>query len=71
MCLSRVRLRGGVFLVFGLCFGSWDPTMAPLFSCRWEFNADGVCEEIPYCDGSIPAQAKVKTYALPGLPFGW
>ena len=30
----------------------------------WKFGADGVCKEIPYHDGPIPAAARVKTQPI-------
>ena len=30
----------------------------------WKFGADGDCKEIPYCTGSIPKQATIKSYEV-------
>ena len=40
----------------------------------WRFGPDGVCNEIPYHDGPIPAAAKIKSWTVEeryGIVFCW
>jgi len=40
----------------------------------WRFGADGVCDHIPYHDGAIPPQARVRSWHVEeryGIVFAW
>jgi 3-ketosteroid 9alpha-monooxygenase subunit A len=40
----------------------------------WRFGADGKCNEIPYFDGAIPEQARVRSWTVAeryGIVFAW